>query len=302
MDQEEAPVWKPGVVTHVRERDDPRDEKYGPSRRYNVRYDLGDYLRGLDERHVCAAEDHELRTRLGVLGPGGGTEASAATWRAARGVRNVADRKSADGWAKHVGWYVATVDGAKREFAALRDALRAVDAATVRKKGLLAKEADLHFSEDWPELFWKEKEAAAKAEAKAKAEAEATAKAETEAKAKAEAEVEVGAEAEVSPEVEAAAKEEQRYAAEEEEYPRGPPLKKRKGKAAAEEAAQEARKAALKMAQDIARRAQEGKSTWEESDVDEISDEEELSVDNRGHSTRLPQEIPSVPASDSSDY
>jgi len=170
MDREAAPVWHPGLVTHRRElEDDPAaDEKYGKTSRYNVTYDLGDRLRGLEERYVCAAEDHELRRRLGVLNAGGGRNASAASWRGVKGVRNVTDKNSSDPWAKHVGWYVATVDGEKHEFASLKDALRAVDAATLRRKGLLAREDDLHLPEEWPELFRKEEEKEAEVEVEEK--------------------------------------------------------------------------------------------------------------------------------------
>lgn len=60
------------------------------------------------------------------------------------GVRNVTDQTSKDGWARHVGWYVATIDGVKQTFSLLCSALRAYDSSVVRRKGLVAKESDLN--------------------------------------------------------------------------------------------------------------------------------------------------------------
>ncbi|KAL7549522.1 LOW QUALITY PROTEIN: hypothetical protein ACHAWF_012782 [Thalassiosira exigua] len=156
MDRETKPTWHPGVVTYVKERDEPDDEKYGEVRRYNVTYDLGDRLRGLNEHLVCSSEDYEQRLNLDVLEEGGGRKMAAASWRGVKGVRNVADKKSDDKWAKHCGWYVATIDGTKHNFASLQEALRTYDAATVRRKGLLTQEKDLNMPEEWGKLFGKE--------------------------------------------------------------------------------------------------------------------------------------------------
>jgi len=45
------------------------------------------------------------------------------------GVRNVTDESSEDLWARHVGWFVAVVDGRERAFSQLRNALRACEAS-----------------------------------------------------------------------------------------------------------------------------------------------------------------------------
>lgn len=189
MDRRARPRWEPGVVTHAKERDGKQDAKYGPVRRYNVTYEVdgGDRLRGLGEHEVCEEGDHALRKLLGVLGARGERSHAAGSWRNVKGVRNVTDKKSKDLWAKNVGWYVATVDGRKQEFARLKDALLAVDTSTVRKKGLLAKRGDLYLPEEWRELFRKEEEElkAMEAAAKAAEEAEKAKEAEKEKQSKA---------------------------------------------------------------------------------------------------------------------
>jgi len=154
FDQEAKPTWRPAVVTHRKEGED-EDEKYGAVSRYNVTYDNDDRLRGVEERYVCSAEDHELRLRLDVLDPNGGRSTTTASWRKVKGVRNATDKKSKDSWAKHVGWYVATIDGKQHNFASLKEALRAYDAATVRRKGLKTEQEDLHLPEEWEGLFGK---------------------------------------------------------------------------------------------------------------------------------------------------
>lgn len=53
-----------------------------------------------------------------------------------KGVKNVTDSKSKDLWAKHVGWYVATIDGEEYSFSLLSDALKAYDISTINNKGL----------------------------------------------------------------------------------------------------------------------------------------------------------------------
>lgn len=157
MDREEKPSWQPGVVTHRKE-DEAADEAYGATYRYNVTYDSGDRLRGLEEQHVCTAEDYDTRLSLDVLGPNGGRTMASTSWRGVKGVRNVNDKKSKDLWARHVGWYQATIDGKKHDFTSLKDALRAYDAATVRRKGISTVQNDLHFPEEWNALFQPEEE------------------------------------------------------------------------------------------------------------------------------------------------
>ena len=61
MDREEAPVWRPGVVTHVRERDAPRDETYGPTLKDRSNVDLKDKWRCLMGRtHLTVAASSAL--------------------------------------------------------------------------------------------------------------------------------------------------------------------------------------------------------------------------------------------------
>ena len=73
-------------------------------------------------------------------------------------MRSATDARSEDQWARLAGWYVATIEGKRHDFSNLGDALRAYDAATVRKRGLLVREAELNLPEEWSGLFADEEE------------------------------------------------------------------------------------------------------------------------------------------------
>ena len=100
---------------------------------------------------------------------GGGSRGEKREWK---GVKNICDRTSDDAWARHVGWYVATLsdsEGGRNDnkvehtFSLLSDALRSYDSHVVRTKGMLAiREEDLNLPHDWEQLFKDQKKALAK--------------------------------------------------------------------------------------------------------------------------------------------
>ena len=130
-----VPDWYPGVVTSCESGRNPVDRKYGPVRYYNVKYDDGDRLTGIPDHFVMAKLDYELHLRHdGECGRG-----KTPSWK---GVVNITDPYSKDKWAQHVGWYVATIDGAKHNFSQLAQAVRAA-----------TKKSSLNLPEDWKDLL-----------------------------------------------------------------------------------------------------------------------------------------------------
>jgi hypothetical protein len=118
---------------------------YGPVRYYNVNFDDGDVGRDIPEHFVFLTEEYELHTM------NDDDDDENIVWK---GVKTVTDRQSDDPWAKHVGWYVATLDnGQDHTFSLLSDALRAYDSFVVSTKGLNTKKEDLNIPSDWDKLF-----------------------------------------------------------------------------------------------------------------------------------------------------
>mmetsp|Transcript_8925 Transcript_8925/g.15776 ORF Transcript_8925/g.15776 Transcript_8925/m.15776 type:complete len:866 (-) Transcript_8925:73-2670(-) len=154
------PDWYPGVVSSYKVSKTIEDERYGNVRYYNVHFDDGDESEHVADHFIMGAEEYLLNLRqeegdedeMGSrhLGRGSGKRHSLC-WM---GVKNVTDRTSCDMWARHVGWYVATIDDVEHTFSLLSDALRAYDAAIVRSNGGSSTNASsLNLPEDWSRLF-----------------------------------------------------------------------------------------------------------------------------------------------------
>ncbi|KAL9189450.1 hypothetical protein ACHAXT_009125 [Thalassiosira profunda] len=136
------PDWYPGVVTAHQLSKGIADDRYGYQRFYNIRYDDGDQLKSVPDQFVFTSEDYALQLRLEEENPG----KKNPTWR---GVRNVTDKRSKDLWAKHCGYYEATIDGKMHTFSLLADALRAYDASVVRGRGMSTRSSELNLPEEW---------------------------------------------------------------------------------------------------------------------------------------------------------
>ena len=116
---------------------------YGPVRHYSVNFEDGDRGEDIPEQFVFLQDEYEIMTMHQDEQEEDDDED--AQWK---GVRTVTDRQSDDPWAKHVGWYVATIDGEDHTFSLLSDALRAYDAFVVSTKGLKTKKEDLNLPGD----------------------------------------------------------------------------------------------------------------------------------------------------------
>lgn len=114
---------------------------YGPVRVYSVNFDDGDFGSDIPEQFVFLHEEYEIMT----MHDDDGEDDEDMVWK---GVRTVTDRHTDDPWAKHVGWYVATIDGQDHTFSLLSDALRAVDSFVVSTKGSKTKKEDLNLPGD----------------------------------------------------------------------------------------------------------------------------------------------------------
>ena len=119
---------------------------YGPVRSYSVNFDDGDVGSDIPEHFVFLHEEYEIMTMHDDDDDReDDDDAEDIVWK---GVRTVTDRHSDDPWAKHVGWYVATIDGQEHTFSLLSDALRAVDSFVVSTKGSKTKKEDLNLPGD----------------------------------------------------------------------------------------------------------------------------------------------------------
>jgi len=130
--QAESGGWYPGRIKRVREQG---GSDYGPQRYYDIEYDDGDELHGVDDVYVVRKEDYELSTRENV-----------ARWK---GIALETDDNSTDLWAKRMGWYSVTIDGDDYRFPYLSQALRAYDDSVVRSKGVNTYPSDLNLAEEW---------------------------------------------------------------------------------------------------------------------------------------------------------
>ena len=151
-DDDDEPEWYPGVITSYKVSKVPADEKYGYVRYYSVKYDDDDVLDGIPDHFVMSADEYLLHVRHDEATANESTKHKKRK-QAWKGVKNVSDKKSKDMWAKHVGWYLATIDGKKYSFSTLSSALKAHDASVVREKGTAAKKSELNLPEDWNVLF-----------------------------------------------------------------------------------------------------------------------------------------------------
>jgi len=118
---------------------------YGPVRFYSVNFDDGDVGSDIPEHFVFLQDEYEIMTMKDD-----DDDDEDIVWK---GVRTVTDRHSDDPWAKHVGWYVATIDGEDHTFSLLSDALRAYDSFVVSTKGFKTKKEHLNLPGDWDKLF-----------------------------------------------------------------------------------------------------------------------------------------------------
>ena len=101
------PQWFPGTIKSYREVE--TDSPYGPTRYYDVKFDDGDEMDGVEDYYVFPHSDYELVKDNNFKNE----------WI---GVKNVHD-PNIDGevgkWPRIVGWYVATMDGKESEYARL---------------------------------------------------------------------------------------------------------------------------------------------------------------------------------------
>jgi len=113
---------------------------YGPVRFYCVNFDDGDVGSDIPEHFVFLQDEYEIMTMKDD-----DDDDEDIVWK---GVRTVTDRHTDDPWAKHVGWYVATIDGEDHTFSLLSDALRAYDSFVVSTKGFKTKKEHLNLPGD----------------------------------------------------------------------------------------------------------------------------------------------------------
>jgi hypothetical protein len=102
--------WYPGRVWDVKEF--PMG-KYGPQRKYDVVYDDGDTESNMHEIWVMKKDEYELSIKK-----------PEDQWI---GVTGVTFPKSKDEYARLIGWYRLTCDGADQVYSSLEDALRSHD-------------------------------------------------------------------------------------------------------------------------------------------------------------------------------
>eukprot|EP00984_Skeletonema_dohrnii_P005955 scaffold2112_cov85-Skeletonema_dohrnii-CCMP3373.AAC.4 len=132
--REEDSKWYPGKVVSYEEVDSK--SRYGTTRKYQIKFDDGD--EGIvEDYNVFRREDCVLRH-----------EREEIEWK---GVKNVRDEESSDGWAKKNGWYaVTTVEGETLQFSSLFSAMQAYDASVRRHKGSRTKKEDLNLPDGQP--------------------------------------------------------------------------------------------------------------------------------------------------------
>ena len=106
-ERNDNPQWFPGTIESYREVD--TDSPYGPTRYYDVKFDDGDEMDGVEDYYVFPHSDYELVKDNNFKNE----------WI---GVKNVHD-PNIDGevgkWPRIVGWYVATMGGKESEYARL---------------------------------------------------------------------------------------------------------------------------------------------------------------------------------------
>ncbi|KAL7529380.1 hypothetical protein ACHAXR_004456 [Thalassiosira sp. AJA248-18] len=137
--RKDVPSWYPGIVRSCKEvlMENNGDgvgvgrnnSQYGPVRLYNVEYDDGDKLNGVEDRYVFTKADYLLHMRNAASGSGGGGGSgidnggkgeNVVNIQCWKGVKNVTDGESNDGWASSVGWYnAAMLDGREQSFSLL---------------------------------------------------------------------------------------------------------------------------------------------------------------------------------------
>ncbi len=127
----DQPAWYPGKIRSYKEKVGGR---YGPVRLYDITYDDGDKLNGVEDFYVFSKSEYKLSLQKPV---DGGTSG----WT---GVRNKTDKTSIDKWANLVGYYVANIDGEDKCFSLLSSALRSYDDYIIRTKGAKTKKTDLN--------------------------------------------------------------------------------------------------------------------------------------------------------------
>jgi hypothetical protein len=162
-----VPSWYPGVISSRRWKGGDAatvDRGIRPSsssptippshfrgvRLYDIDFDDGDAIADVPDLYVFPAEEYVLSLRP-------------SAWL---GVANVTATNDDDGngsdcdeYSKIVGWYVVTIDGVRRSYSLLSDALRAYDADVVRKwRGggegrTKMTRSDLNLPEDWTGLL-----------------------------------------------------------------------------------------------------------------------------------------------------
>ncbi|KAL7554383.1 hypothetical protein ACHAWF_017828 [Thalassiosira exigua] len=92
-----ASSWYAGRIKSARKAGGAGD--YGPARVYDIEYDDGDELDGVEDVFVMPEADYDVNMEVAEEG------------RELMGVKVVRDPKSEDQWASIVGWYVVTIDG-----------------------------------------------------------------------------------------------------------------------------------------------------------------------------------------------
>ena len=126
---EESGTWHPGKIISYKQIDSK--SRYGDARKYVVKFDDGD-VGSTDDYNVFLAEDYLLHLK----------DKDEWKWK---GVENKTDKRSSDGWARAVGWYVANIDGETQHFSTLVGALRAYDGSVLKKMGNVeTNECDLN--------------------------------------------------------------------------------------------------------------------------------------------------------------
>jgi len=138
--------WFPGRVRSMREEEtSDSSSPYGPARFYDIKYDNGDEIDGVEDYYVFSGTDYRLFVKSSDR------QRPHAGWI---GVKNVVDRENeGDTYPRVVGWYVATVDGKERPFSLLSDAMDFYDNHIVQCKALNTKPTDLNRPEKWSWLF-----------------------------------------------------------------------------------------------------------------------------------------------------
>ena len=128
--------YYPGVVKNYSLKKD-EDYGHGPLILYDVLFDDGTTAHGVMDCHVYCREDYKLLT---------------SKWKG--GIERARDDASRDPWASKMGWFTVKIDGVKRAFARLVEALRAYDAQVVRIHGPNTVHEDLNLPPEWAWLKW----------------------------------------------------------------------------------------------------------------------------------------------------